>query len=79
MTGAPLSKEASRELRSRLVVLRNRRGVVRSEMAERVGVPATTLDCWEHGTAVPSLAELLAVARALDVDVAVLVRGLDLL
>jgi transcriptional regulator with XRE-family HTH domain len=79
VTPPPLSKEASRELRSRLVVLRNQRGVVRSEMAERVGVPATTLGHWEHGTAVPSLAELLAVARALDVDVAVLVRGLDLL
>lgn len=53
--------------------LREERGLSQSDLAERVGKSQAAVSFWEKGRRVPDLVDLLALARALDIDFGALV------
>jgi len=70
----------SQRIGNRLRELREARGFTQLAVEIRSGVPARTLRSWEHGEALASLDLLGAVAEALDIPLADLIRsalGLD--
>ncbi|GAC1396654.1 MAG: hypothetical protein NVSMB68_13320 [Thermoanaerobaculia bacterium] len=59
-----------------LVRARERAGLKQSDVAERLGLPASWLSKIENGTRRLDVIELLHIAEAMDVDAAKLVRDL---
>jgi len=57
------------DLGRRLKILRNGRGLTLVQLGEQVGLSASHLSQIERSAAMPSLASLAIIARALDVDV----------
>jgi len=55
---------------------RRRRGLTQAQLADRLGISASQITVWETGHRRPSLKSFHRIARALDVDVAVLL-GID--
>ena len=56
---------------------RERAGIKQSELATRLGVPASYLSKIENGTRRLDIVEFIRIAEALDVDAAELVRELQ--
>lgn len=52
----------------RLADLRKRKGLTQAQLAEKVGVEQPTIQRWEKGKREPELAQLFALAEALDVE-----------
>lgn len=52
----------------RLAVLRKQKGLTQAALAEIVGVEQPTIQRWEKGKREPELGQLLALARALDIE-----------
>ena len=55
---------------------RRRRGLTQAQLADRLGISAPQVTVWETGYRRPSLKSIYRIAKALDVDVAVLL-GID--
>lgn len=53
---------------ARMAALRRCLGVSRQQLAEHLGLHATTLARWENGQAVPKLNDAYRLARALGVE-----------
>lgn len=52
----------------RLAVLRKQKGLTQSALAEIIGVEQPTIQRWEKGKREPELGQLIALARALNVE-----------
>lgn len=71
-----LTKENNSEgLAQRIRRLRLRRGLERSELAERLGVSRQRVGNWERGGNTPSVSSLPGLARELGVTIDELVTG----
>jgi transcriptional regulator with XRE-family HTH domain len=57
-----------------LKIRREELGLGQEQLADRLGVSQQTVSRWEHGTALPRPARVVALARLLDVDSAHLHR-----
>lgn len=58
-----------------LAEMRKKRGMTQKELADASGVGESTIQLWEaHGTMAASVRKLSLVAKALDVEVAELLR-----
>jgi transcriptional regulator with XRE-family HTH domain len=66
--GEAAERAAAGELGRRIVRLRKRRGWQQAELAQRLGVPRSTLGNWERGVHTPSLAALRSLQRELGVS-----------
>lgn len=64
---ASVEKAVSERIRD----LRERAGLSQSELAARIGRTQATLSLWESGRRTPSIPDLVALGRALDVEVGV--------
>lgn len=60
------------EFRDMLVKARKEKGYNQEELAERIGVSRQAVSKWETGDAQPALAQLIALADALDISLDVL-------
>jgi transcriptional regulator with XRE-family HTH domain len=60
-----------------LQALREKAGLSRSGLAQKVGVPVSTLRNWEAGRGFPPLAALVKLARVLGVPVGRFAEGVD--
>lgn len=52
----------------RLAALRKKKGLTQQALADKVGVEQPTIQRWEKGKREPELAQLIALAKALDVE-----------
>jgi Zn-dependent peptidase ImmA (M78 family)/transcriptional regulator with XRE-family HTH domain len=68
---APISNAVGARIRE----LREGNGITQSELARRLGRTQAALSLWESGRRSPALEDLFAVAEALGVDAANLLRG----
>lgn len=73
--GANESEAMGGQLGRQIVRIRGRKGMTQKELAERAGVTESRLCRWERGCHLPSLPQLLAIARALDTGLDELVLG----
>ena len=60
------------EFRDMLVKARKEKGYNQEELAERIGVSRQAVSKWETGDAQPALAQLIALADALDISLDIL-------
>ena len=65
------------EFRDMLVKARKEKGYNQEELAERIGVSRQAVSKWETGDAQPALAQLIALADALDISLDVLCGRTD--
>lgn len=63
------------ELGKRIRALRQEKGLSQEALAERLGISRQAVVKWEHGTANPSTANLIALSQILEVPLAELVSG----
>lgn len=73
--GCPEPPAGQTALGRRIQWLRRRKGLERSELAERLGVSRQRVGNWERGGNTPSVASLPALARELGVTIDELVTG----
>jgi len=66
-----------RSLGQRIVEIRRRLGLSQAELARRLGVEGGRLSHWEKGSHLPSLAQAVDIALALQVGLDELVLGKD--
>src|SRR5215467_7370674 len=64
----------NRKVGQRIAEQRRLAGLSQAQLAERVGFATETISRMETGAAMPSLARIDSIARALDVDLAELFR-----
>lgn len=62
-------------IHGRIEELRKRRGLTQEQLADSVGVDKTAVSHWENRFSRPDIKHLSAVADALGVTVAELIRG----
>lgn len=63
------------QLGRRIHAARTAAGLTLAQVAEEVGVSATTLSAWEHGLYEPPAGDLVALAAALECSAAGLLEG----
>lgn len=73
--GANEREVAGGQLGRQIVRIRARKGMTQKELAERIGVTESRLCRWERGCHLPSLLQVLAIARGLDTGLDELVLG----
>lgn len=67
-------KESRSPLRDNIIRARVRAGMTQEELAEKSGVPRTTISHYERGARDPRVSNLLKIARALDTTIEMLVH-----
>lgn len=58
--------------------LREQRKIEQQEFADKLGIPRTTLACWELGTRTPKIKKVREIAEKLNVDIDIISRDFSL-
>jgi transcriptional regulator with XRE-family HTH domain len=77
MKQTPKKTPQPHEIPRHLVEVRTARGLSQAELAQRAGLQRQQITYYETGSRTPSLANLLQIARALDISLQRLVFGRD--